>query len=229
MTGGDLKEKTEDVRKRLLRLACRFPSAHLGSCLSSLEIMTFLIFDTLRRDDILIVSKGHIGLLQFALLIEQGKINEDFKGIRSHPEKNEELGFLFTQGSLGHGFAFACGIALANRKKNVYCLLSDGECDEGSTWEIARIVTEQNLRNLKVILDCNGWSAYRKATAMNKLIKRWKAFGWEIRTLNQTESLNFKIRNEQPVAFFLKTIKGKGFLENKLESHYLKIHEKDIR
>lgn len=229
MTGNILKKKIENVRSRLIRIACKTPNAHVGSCLSSLEIMTTLVFGTLKRDDILIDSKGHTGVLEFALLVEQGKVKEDFQGIRSHPVKDEKLGFPFTQGSLGHGFAFACGIALANRKRNVYCLLSDGECDEGSTWEVARIAVEQSLSNLKVILDCNGWSAYRRATPMKKLIQRWKAFGWNVRTFKQTDSLNFKAKSSKPLIFLVKTIKGKGFLEDKLESHYFKIYEKDLR
>lgn len=233
MTGKNLKEEIKNVRNRLIRFAHGTPAAHLGSCLSSVEILCYLLFN-LKENEEVIIDKGHIGLLYYSILIEKGLLTEkDFLSIeyKTHLTRDEKLGIKITTGSLGFGLSAACGMALANRNKRFFVLLSDGACDEGVIWETLSFASKENLNNLVIILDANGWKAYGKATHWKILRKRFESFGWKTITLSQNSRMNFSKQFSKPTIYIVKTKKGKGFIEDSVVSHNFKIedYEKNIR
>lgn len=228
MTGKNLlKEKIKNVRRQILDISFERQFFHVGCCLSCVEILVHIFFDAMKKNDRFIFSKGHAGLALYAVLMEKGILDKiDFTKLKTHPEKNLELGIEYTTGSLGQGLSVGCGLALANRKINVYAVLSDGECDEGSTWEAAKIIVDNKVKNLKVIIDANKWQLYRKAEKSDILAKKWKAFGWNvIRMSQENPKMNFNRKVSSPTVFIIDTIKGKGlsFMEDTLESHYIKL------
>jgi len=113
--------------------------------------------------DIFVLSCGHAGLALYVVLEKYLKhdAEELFEKHGVHPNRDIENGIWCSTGSLGHGLGIAVGMALADRKRKVYCLLSDGEMMEGSVWEALRIAREQRLDNLKVYLNMNGYGAYK--------------------------------------------------------------------
>lgn len=228
MTGKNiLKEKIKKVRRQVLDISFKEQFFHVGCCLSCVEILVHLFFDAMKRNDKFVFSKGHAGLALYAVLAEKGILDKiDFNKLKTHPEKDLSLGIEYTTGSLGQGLSVGCGLALANRKINVYAILSDGECDEGSTWEAAKIAVDNKLKNLKVIIDANKWQLYRKAEKSSILAKKWQAFGWNVIRMSQEQSrMNFDRKVFSPTVFIVDTIKGKGlpFMEDTLESHYIKL------
>ena len=149
-----LKEKIKRVRRQILDISYREQLFHIGCCLSCVEILVNIFFDAMKKNDRFIFSKGHAGLALYSVLVEKGILKKiDLTKLKTHPEKDLKIGIEYTTGSLGQGLSVGCGLALANRKRNVYAVLSDGECDEGSTWEAAKIAVDNKLINLKVIID----------------------------------------------------------------------------
>ena len=96
-----------------------------------------------------------------------------------HPDRNVKIGIDVSTGSLGHGLPIALGMALANKNKNVFCVISDGECTEGSIWEKLRIASDKKVSNLKIVLNANGWGAYDPID-LQSLYKQIKAFNCEL-------------------------------------------------
>lgn len=218
-----------NIRKRIIDVSYKNDLGHVGSCLSCLEICAVLHFKIMKKKDLFIMSKGHAGLALYSTLVEKKILKKiDFKEIDTHPTKNLSIGIPFTAGSLGQGLPFGCGVALGNPKINIYCLLSDGECDEGSIWEAAKFAKDFNLKNLIAIVDANRWKAYDRATTPAKLGKIWKAFGWEVNFLFQKKELDFKPDMNSPAVYIVKTIKGKGLANaDTIGSHYDKLTKKE--
>jgi len=122
-------------------LECSFINhlAHLGSSLSCIDIID-VIYDLKKDEDRFILSNGHAAMAWYVILMKHGLLTKsDILQLNNHPDRNPDLGIEVSTGSLGHGFAIAIGIALANRDNDVYCVLSDGECSEGIVWEAMRI------------------------------------------------------------------------------------------
>lgn len=111
-----------------------------------------------------VLSSGHAGLAQYVVLESRGGRNAEdiFNHHGVHPDRCELCHLDVSAGSLGHGLPIACGLALSDRTQNVYCLISDGEMAEGSIWEALRFMQEQQLYNLKLYVNINGWGAYGK-------------------------------------------------------------------
>jgi transketolase len=122
------------------------------------------IYKVKKKNDIFVLSNGHTGLALYVVLEKYHKLDAeklfDFHGV--HPNRNGYHRISVSTGSLGHGLPIAVGMALANRKRNVFVLISDGECAEGSMWEALRIATENRLENLRIMLMANGMGAYGK-------------------------------------------------------------------
>jgi len=152
-----------DLTYRVLQLAYKHRLSHLGSCLGVLPILEE-IYTNRQSADPVILSAGHAGLALYVALEEYcGKDAEDLLNRHGvHPAKNAADGTWCSTGSLGLGLPIACGRALADRSRNVWCVISDGECREGSVTESFQIMRDQQLTNLKVFLHWNGYGAYRE-------------------------------------------------------------------
>jgi transketolase len=152
-----------DLYKRIIDISFRHKLSHLGSCLSAVDIIEY-IYSLKKEQDKFILSSGHAALALYV-------VNEKHYGIDAeqalkhhgiHPETCEKCKIDCTSGSLGHGLPIAVGMALSNPDKIYWCLVSDGECAEGSVWESLNIIQENKIMNLMVFININGFGAYRK-------------------------------------------------------------------
>lgn len=249
-----LKDYARILRARIIETSHKASIPHLGSCLSCVDILTALYFSKLHIDpshpvaserDRFILSKGHGAPALFQVLAMRGfypkslldHYGEDGGIFAEHPPAPGHLpGIEAATGSLGHGLPIGLGMALAARmhKKNynVYVVLSDGECNEGSVWEAAMLAASQKVNNLCIIIDFNKWQATgrsREIMALDPLAEKWQAFGWTTREVDGhdmamlLETLErFPSATNQPTAIIAHTIKGKGvsFMEDDNNWHY---------
>lgn len=247
----DIKNFAKNIRISILNMSLNAGanSSHFGGALSIVEILATLFSSVMNINgkkltkDRFILSKGHACLAYYATLSEIGLIKKkdlltfeknDTK-LLGHPVKNDDIGIDFSTGSLGMGFSSAIGVALAIKKKkepyNVYVVLGDGECNEGSVWEGALSAPNLELNNLNVIVDNNGF----QQTGSNKNImnlldlkKKWESFGWHVEevdghNINNLNKIFLSIKKiNKPKVIIAKTIKGKGFSfsENNNEWHH---------
>ena len=159
---------------------------HLGSYFSCLHIIDE-IYKNKKDDDIFILSSGHSVVALYVVLEKYYGLDavELHKKYGDHPKRNEVDKLHCSTGSLGMGITVAVGRALANPNRNVYCLLSDGECAEGSVWESLRFAFENKLSNLKIYVNANGWAAYDPVD-LDYLEKRIKAFHPDVNFVRTT-------------------------------------------
>lgn len=164
------------LKKRILDIAYKNKLSHIGSYLSSVDIIDE-IYANKHKDDIFILSSGHAALALYVVLEKyEGRDAEElFKKYGGHPHRAEEDGIYCSTGSLGTGITIAVGRALANPKRKVYVLISDGECAEGSIWESLRFIQEHPINNIEVHTNINGYAAYDKVDK-EYLTTRLKAF-----------------------------------------------------
>src|SRR3990167_11062130 len=156
----NLNSEQKALRLRIIDMSFQRNLSHIGSCLSAVDIID-AIYKVKKRNEKFVLSNGHAGIALYAIL-EKNKILSPSitKKLNIHPDRNKKIGIDVSTGSLGHGLPIALGIALANRNKHVYCIISAGECTEGSIWETLRIASDKKVSNLKIILNANGWGAY---------------------------------------------------------------------
>jgi transketolase len=150
-----------DLHNRIIEISKKHRLSHLGSTLTSVDIIDE-IYNEKKEDEPFILSMGHAGLALYVVLekyygVDAEKIHNHYG---AHPERSEEYHIDCSSGSLGLGLPIAVGMALADRSKSVYCLISDGELYEGSIWESLNVIRKYNVTNLKIYLNYNGWSAY---------------------------------------------------------------------
>jgi transketolase len=217
---------------------------HIPSSFSILDLVYATYAVGLRKRnklfiDKFILSKGHGAAALYVVLAEfeiiemkhihnYGKPGSNLGG---HPDRAKIPGVEANTGSLGHGMPFAVGLAFANKilktDERIYCLVGDGECQEGTIWEAANIATNQKLDNLVVIVDWNGSAA--QLQPIENLEDKWKAFGWEVLLCdgNSFESIKstfskIDFENQKPKLILAKTIKGYGvsFLQGHGEWHH---------
>jgi transketolase len=169
-----------DLKKRIIDIAYKNRLSHLGSYLSSVDIIDE-IYAQMNNEDIFILSSGHAALALYVNIEKYYNIDAEmlFSKHGGHPVLDEENKIYCSTGSLGLGIAFAVGRALANKNKNVYVLISDGECAEGSVWESLRLIKELNISNIKVYCNINGYCAYDEID-VSYLKKRLESFLPEI-------------------------------------------------
>lgn len=247
-----LRKIKTDCAKTLLGLYKKANAGHIGASLSCLDILVCLFFDIMKEEDKFILSKGHAAAALYTVLAKSGRIPEaelesfykDGTLLGAHPPCSRMLeGVTFGTGSLGHGLSLAAGIALSNRfsgiKFNVYCVLSDGDCNEGSTWEAALFAAHQKLSNLVVIIDNNGLQGFgrsRDVLCLEPLAEKWRAFNFEVVEASGGNDFNSLLNafekvegcnSGKPKCIIAKTVKGCGvsFMENKMEWHYLPMSE----
>jgi transketolase len=165
-----------DLKKRILDIAYKNKLSHLGSYLSSVDIID-KIYAKKDPNDIFILSSGHAALALYVVLekYENKNAEELFKKYGGHPHRAEEDGIYCSTGSLGTGITIAVGRAIANPKRKVYVLISDGECAEGSIWESLRFIKEYPINNIEVHVNINGYAAYDKVD-IEYLSNRLKVF-----------------------------------------------------
>ncbi len=243
--------EAKKIRKNILTMIAKTKSSHVGSCFSIADILTVLYKNILSilnptdpNRDIFILSKGHAAVALYSTLASCGFISQevletyaqDGCKLAGHVIKGSAPGIEATAGSLGHGLSMIAGLALANKKneRRFYCLLGDGECNEGSVWEAASFCSHFKLNKVTAIVDLNkqqGLGHTDDIMNMNNMAERWNAFGWEAievdghnyDDLQKVLSYSHSHRDSvKPLAIIAHTIKGKGvsWMENKLEWHY---------
>jgi len=170
-----MKVSLKDLQIRLLDQSFKHQSHHLGSAFSTLPIL-FEIFQEKKKTDKLVLSNGHASAsLYIALEAFHGHSSDVyFETMGDHPKRNLELDVDCSTGSLGMGITVAVGMALADFQRTVYCVISDGECAEGSVWEALRFASMQRLSNLKIYVNINNFVAYDEIDGV-KLAKEIQA------------------------------------------------------
>ena len=247
-----LKELANNIRINIINQVYNAQSGHLGGSLSCAEILTVLYFNQMNINsnepnaigrDRFVLSKGHCSPALYAVLAEKGYFDKEklktFRKIDStlqgHPDMNKVPGVDMTTGSLGQGLSVAVGMAIASKMNKagcrIYCLLGDGEIDEGQIWEAALSASKNKLDNLCVIVDNNGLQIDGKiedVAGMADIEGKFRSFGFN--TINvdghNTSSLidafeTAKQTKGLPTAIIAKTTKGKGisFMEGKAGWH----------
>lgn len=219
---------------------------HIGGNLSVLDAMLLLHAEVMKEEDVFVLSKGHsVGALYVTLWMQRKLSDKDLEtfhkeGTRlaGHPVAGWCPGIRFSTGSLGHGLGLASGLALARKlnqeKGQVYCLLSDGEWQEGSNWETLIFIAHHRLCNLTLLIDANGLQGFGKTTevaSMGVLADKMKGFGVDVHDIDGhcpvALSAALKSTPSSPKVVILRTIKGHGvsFMENRMEWHYLPLTE----
>lgn len=174
-----------DLKKRIVDISFKAKLSHLGSNLSACDLID-AIYRVKNADEKFVLSCGHAALALYVVLEKYFGVDAEFlyKFSGTHPDRPNTMTkggswIDCSTGSLGQGLPIAVGMALADRNKRVYCLISDGECSEGSVWEALRIVHELKLKNLIIVVNINGFGAYKEIDGM-ELFDRFKAFGFDI-------------------------------------------------
>lgn len=150
-----------ELHNRIIEISKKYRLSHNGSALTSVNIINE-IYRIKKPDEPFVLSMGHAGLSLYCVIEKYHGIDAEkiFLHHGVHPDRCEQCKIDCSTGSLGHGIAIATGMALADRSKNVYCLISDGEVFEGSVFEAANVIHKYNVTNLKVYINWNGYSAY---------------------------------------------------------------------
>jgi len=236
-----LKLIQKEIRKSILRVSSSSKTSHVGSALSCVDIIMVLYKYFIKKNNIFILSKGHACLAYYCVLEKFGFISS--KILKSYGKNNSILmshvshkvpGVEFSTGSLGHGLPFATGRALAEKidktNNNIYVLISDGELNEGTTWESLLFASFHNLDNLFVVIDYNKIQSLdltENILKLEPLNKKFKSFNCNVLNIDGHSieqiyrSLSKKNKNK-PCIIIANTIKGKGvsYMENKIEWHY---------
>ena len=242
------------IRRRTIETSAQAKIPHLGSCISCVELLTALYWGELNIEpqaadlpnrDRFILSKGHGAPVLFQILAERNffpierlsEFGEPGSVFHEHPPKPGYIpGVEAATGSLGHGLPMALGMAIAQRIKKsnsrCYCLLSDGECNEGSIWEAAMLAAGQKVHQLTAIIDYNKWQATGKSNEVMRLeplVDKWQTFGWHAQRIDGHKFEDIfdalaaaRLEKERPSVIVADTIKGKGvsFMENDNNWHY---------
>ena len=169
-------ERHNSLEKRILEISYKHGLSHIGSCISTVAQIDS-IFSKKSQNDIFILSCGHAAVALYVVIEKYHGICAEklFKKHGVHPHWDESNEIYCSTGSLGLGLPIAVGRALANPTRKVYCLISDGECAEGSIWESLCFANEQNISNLEITVAINGYSAYGKVD-IEYLKNRLKVF-----------------------------------------------------
>lgn len=225
-----IMESANKQRKNIVEVAYKARQGHLSSSFSIIEVLNILYkkvmaFDVQNPDSIendqMILSKGHASLALYAILYDLGVISKEqffsfseFDSILGeHPDRNKVPGVSISTGSLGHGMPSAVGMAIGYKAKKmnnrVFCIMGDGEANEGSIWEAANVASLLKLTNIVCIVDDNN-----SASHMPNVGDKFKAFGWAVTEIdghNYEEIENaLKMKTDKPHMVWSHSIKGYG-------------------
>lgn len=247
-----LRRLAAELRLDIVRMMGPNKAHHFGGSLSAADLMAAIYFYKLRYDpqnpswperDRFVLSKGHCVPAQYAALARLGVFPREELGtlkqlgsrLQGHPAAHLLPGIEACTGSLGQGLSFANGVALAARMQGldvrVYCLLGDGETQEGQVWEAARTTASQRLTQVVGLMDRNGLKAMDVsycAKEMPALADRWAAFGWRVREIDGHDMAQIVAAldwatapDDRPAMIVAHTVKGKGvsFMENVPDYH----------
>ncbi|MDB5651532.1 MAG: transketolase subunit [Hyphomicrobiales bacterium] len=240
------------ARRRVTSMSHRANSAHLGSSLSCIEIldMVYSCADITAENaaaalrDRVVFSKGHAAMAVYATLEQHGLIDPAHLDVYLQPDtalwghvtRTPHVPALdASTGSLGHGLSLALGFCMAHRLRkrpelSTFCILSDGECDEGSTWEAAMFAGARGFDSLTAIVDYNhiqSLAPTREVMDLEPFADKWRSFGWEACEVNGHDAAALhteltRSRAGKPRVILAHTVKGKGIprIENTVASHY---------
>ena len=250
------REKAKEIRKLTLDSIGYLGVGHVGGSMSVIEVLTLLYYKHMNVDpvsprkrdrDQLVMSKGHAGPALYSILADKGffamewlhTLNRGGTNLPSHCDRNRTPGIDMTTGSLGQGLSAAIGIALGNRLDNVnstvYCIVGDGESNEGQIWEAAMAASQFGLSSLIAFTDYNKMQIdgyISDVMSIEDLTAKWVAFGWFVQRVNghdvgQIDKAIERAKMEafRPSMIVLDTIKGKGafFAEGKLNNHNMPV------
>ena len=246
----DPRQLSGELRLKVLGLYHKANAGHIGCSLSCIDLMIAVLFLNKSSEDTFILSKGHAAAALYACLNLLGEITDEELGtfyldgttLPAHPAPRQYKGIPFATGSLGHGLPIATGIAhagkIGNEESYSFALLSDGETNEGTTWEAAHYAVNNQLDNLFMVIDKNGLQGFDftdKVLGETASAEKWKAIGFETVEVNGHDVLELHAaiqelkshKNGLPKAIIAQTVKGKGvsYMENKLEWHYLPMNQ----
>ena len=246
-----LEEQAVQIRQDIINMIHEAGAGHPGGSLSAVEMVTALYFHVLNiapqnprwpDRDRFVLSKGHACPVVYACLARRGffdvahlsTLRKYHSILQGHPDMNKVPGFDMSSGSLGNGLSTAVGMALSARLHKqdymTYCLLGDGEIQEGMVWEAAMAASHHDLKNLIAIVDCNGvqingWT--NDIMTVEPLADKWRAFGWGVVEVNGHNmkdvltALHTAKTLRKPTAILMRTVKGKGvsFMEDDAKWH----------
>ena len=251
ITPAALIGEAREVRKRILMTIGKAGLGHVGGDLSVTDILTTLFFGVLRVDpaeplkadrDRFILSKGHCAAALYTVLARRGFFEEaeldtfmkPMSRLNGHPNRRKVPGVEANTGPLGHGLPISAGAAMGARLSGqdwrTFCVVGDGELQEGSNWEAAMFAGHQQLSNLTLIVDRNGLQQGARVDDTNNLSplgEKFAAFGWEVRDIDGHDHAALldalgRPGTTKPVFVLARTIKGKGvsFMEHGVEWHH---------
>ncbi|MGI5915090.1 MAG: transketolase [Anaerolineae bacterium] len=256
-----LRRLATELRLNVVRMMGANKAHHFGGSMSAADIVTALYFYKMRYDpanptwperDRFILSKGHCVPVQYAALAMRGvfpidellTLKQMGTRLQGHPAAHLLPGIEGCTGSLGQGLSFANGMALAGRiqglQYRVYCLMGDGETQEGQVWEAAMTSSRHCLGNLTAIIDANGLKAMDEpscAKLMEPIAGRWASFGWRVREIDGHDmeaicrALDWaEESSDAPSLIVAHTIKGKGisFIEGQAAFHNAPFAEQQV-
>jgi transketolase len=234
------------LRLKILGLYHQVNAGHIGCSLSCVDLMIATLVKRKREQDTFLLSKGHAAASLYACLNYLGDISDDELAtyyqngttLPAHPAPRKHRGIPFATGSLGHGLPIGTGIAMAGKLQGddsrVFVLMSDGETNEGTTWEAAHFAIQHQLDNLIVLIDKNGLQGFGQTNEVmgdTADIRTWEAIGFETVTVDghDVDALLTTLdelmasTSGKPKMIIAKTVKGKGvsYMENRMEWHYL--------
>jgi transketolase len=240
----------QQCAEQLLALYQKAHAGHIGSSLSCLEILVDLCFGRMTADDVVILSKGHAAGALYTTLSLSGRMPEadletfykDGTLLCAHPPCGGTIKAIpFGTGSLGHGLSLATGTAFSQRftgrKFHTYAILSDGDCNEGSTWEAALFAAHHKLTGLTVIIDLNGLQGigYTKDIInLDPIADKWRAFGFTVAVAdNGNDFASLATAHAAladapgPRCLIARTVKGHGisYMQDRMEWHYLPMND----
>jgi len=250
----------DEIRLNTLKELFHLGFGHYGGSLSIVEALSVLYGEVMRIDpenpkweerDYFILSKGHGGPSLYATLAAKGyfpkevlfTLNQNGTNLPSHPDKNLTPGVDMTTGSLGQGISAAVGVALSHKLANkcnyTYCIVGDGELNEGQCWEAIQFAAHHKLNKLFVLVDDNK----KQLDGLTKDIidpldfeQKFNAFGFYTMSVDGGSIQEIceaiekgKAQNEKPIAIILDTVKGQGvpYLEEKADNHHIRPNEAD--
>ena len=243
-----LEERVFSIKKRFLAMYKKANAGHIGSSLSCAEILVLLKFAWMNDEDVFVLSKGHAAAALYSLLAEANVLSasqidsyyQDGTLLPALPPFNAFEEIPFATGSLGHGLPVSAGMALAARLKHqqrqVFCVTSDGELDEGSVWEAALFIAHHQLTNLVWVVDRNqiqGIGRTEDVLALEPLAAKLRAFGFHVIGVDghdfesllgaRDECTRVQSSHGAPVVIIANTVKGHGvsYMQDTVHSHYL--------